>query len=97
MNLNDYLQLPDARPVSELRVLIRAKSEAQIRQWQHGYSGRRPNGANRFALEKATDGKVNVEEWGVDCRWTRIVDVAWPHPDGRPLLDFELVDQPAEA
>ncbi|MCR6477544.1 Cro-like transcriptional regulator [Variovorax phage VarioGold] len=97
MNLNDYLQLPDSRSVSELRVLIKAKSEAQIRQWQHGYAGRRPNWANRVALEHATGGKVNVEEWGADCKCTRLADPAWPHPGGRPLLDIEVAKSKAEA
>lgn len=97
MNLHDYLQFPGSHSVAELRVLIGAQSDAQIRQWQHGYSGRRPNAENRVALERATDGKVNVEEWGSDCKWKRIKDRAWPHAEGRPLLDFERAEAKAGA
>ncbi|GEM_PF-1655765 len=89
MKLDEYFRLPDSHSVSEIRMLIKAKSDAQIRQWQHGYDGRRPNFDNRVALERATGGLVNVEEWGADCVWIRFPDPAWPHSDGRPLLDFE--------
>lgn len=90
MKLHDYLQKPGSRTVSQLCEMGVAKSDAQIRQWQHGYADRRPNPDNRVALERATDGEVNVEEWGADCKWTRVKDRHWPHPGGRPLLDFEL-------
>jgi hypothetical protein len=92
MKLHDYLQLPGSLTVSQLRERGVAKSDAQIRQWQHGYADRRPNPDNRVALERATGGKVNVEEWGSDCKWKRLKDRSWPHPDGRPLLDFELAE-----
>jgi hypothetical protein len=92
MKLDAYLKLPESLSVSEIRVLIKAKSDAQIRQWQHGYDGRRPNFDNRVALERVTGGLVNVEEWGDDCTWIRVTDSAWPHSGGRPLLDFEPVD-----
>lgn len=95
MKLHDYLQLPGSYTVSQLRARGVAKSDAQIRQWQHGYADRRPNPDNRVALERATGGKVNVEEWGADCKWKRIKDRAWPHPDGRPLLDFEIAEAKA--
>jgi len=97
MNLHDYLRLPDSHSVAVLRTLIGAQSDAQIRQWEHGYAGRRPNPANRAALERVTGGKVNVEVWGEDCKWKRIKDRAWPHPDGRPLLDFEQAETKAAA
>jgi len=41
------------------------------------------------AIERATEGRVTVEELRPDLagRWHRIPDPAWPHPQGRPLLD----------
>lgn len=59
--------------VSELRAAIGAKSDAQIRQWQHGYADREPSPENCVAIEKATGGAVM--RW--DLRpgdWWRI----WP-------------------
>jgi hypothetical protein len=97
MNLHDYLQLPDSLSVGVLRERIGAKSDAQLRQWQHGYYDRRPNPDNRVALERETGGKVNVEVWGGDCKWMRIADGTWPHPEGRPLLDFATAQEKALA
>lgn len=42
---------------------------------------------HRAALEHATGGAVTVEDFGNDAVWHRIKDKAWPHPNGRPLLD----------
>jgi DNA-binding transcriptional regulator YdaS (Cro superfamily) len=41
----------------------------------------------RVAIERFLKGKVAVEEFGDDVRWTRVKDRSWPHPKGRPLLD----------
>jgi len=58
MQLNDYFQLPNSMSVADLRALIGVKSDAQIRQWQHGYADRLPSPANCVAIERATDGLV---------------------------------------
>ena len=40
------------------------------------------------AIERWKEGGVTVEQLRPDVTWTRIPDPDWPHPDGRPLLDF---------
>ena len=96
MNLHDYLQLPGSLSVSQLRAEIGAKSDAQIRQWEHGYAGRRPGLDYQVAIERATTGLVPVEEWGVG-KWMRVVDEGWPHAGGRPVWDSARIDAAAEA
>lgn len=88
MNLHDYLSSPGALTVAQLRERIGAPSSAQIRQWQHGYAGRKPSFENCVAIESATAGAVTVEEIRPVGFWMRIADPAWPHPLGRPVLDF---------
>jgi DNA-binding transcriptional regulator YdaS (Cro superfamily) len=39
-------------------------------------------------IERATGGAVTVEEIRPDVPWARIKDKAWPHPKGRPTVDF---------
>ena len=43
-------------------------------------------------IERATDGAVTVEEMRPDVAWVRIKDKAWPHPKGRPAVDFARAD-----
>lgn len=38
-------------------------------------------------IERASGGRICVEQLRSDVRWHRVVDPTWPHPDGRPLLD----------
>jgi DNA-binding transcriptional regulator YdaS (Cro superfamily) len=90
MNLRDYFASSGALSVAELRDQICAKSDAQIRQWQHGYAGRVPSPANCSAIERAT-GRL-VTRW--DLRpddWYRI----WPELVGAPGAPD--VPAPAEA
>lgn len=49
------------------------------------------------AIERATNGRVTVEELRPDLawRWYRVPDPAWPHPKGRPLLDVAGSAAPA--
>lgn len=55
---------------------------------------RRPLPPDRApAIERATEGRVTVEQMRPDVRWARIPDPAWPHPQGRPCID---VAAPAE-
>lgn len=72
MTLNEYLKSPGALTVSALREAIGAKSDAQIRQWQHGYANRKPSAANCRAIEQATGGKVM--RWDLRPDWADI----WP-------------------
>jgi DNA-binding transcriptional regulator YdaS (Cro superfamily) len=58
MNLNEYLSQPDSMTVAQLRERIGSLSDAQIRQWQHGYAGRRPSPENCVSIERATEGAV---------------------------------------
>lgn len=47
----------------------------------------RPAAGLCVAVESATDGVVTCEDLRPDVRWVRIKDKAWPHPQGRPLVD----------
>lgn len=38
-------------------------------------------------IERAKQGAVTVEQIRPDVRWLRVADSAWPHPEGRPVLD----------
>ena len=58
MNLHEYFQSPGALSLEELSARVGVKQTAQVRQWQHGYGGRRPSPANCVALERATGGAV---------------------------------------
>lgn len=39
------------------------------------------------ALERESGGNFTVEQMRPDVHWHRVPDPAWPHPDGRPLID----------
>lgn len=58
MTLNEHLKNRGRGSVAELREAIGVKSDAQIRQWQHGYASRLPGPAYCVAIEKATAGAV---------------------------------------
>lgn len=78
MNLDQYLSSDGAPTVPQLRERMRGlgyevKSDAQIRQWRHGYSGRRPDPENCVGLELATAGAVSRKELRPDD-WQLI----WP-------------------
>ncbi len=88
MNLHDYFLSEGALTVAQLRLRIHAASDAQIRQWQHRYADRQPSFENCVAIEQATQGLVTVAELRPDGRWARVADAAWPHPGGRPVVDF---------
>lgn len=38
-------------------------------------------------IERATEGRVTVDQLRPDVRWARIADPTWPHPGGRPTID----------
>ena len=73
MNLSDYLKSEGALSVSDLRAAAGVKSNAQVRQWQHGYADRLPSPAYCVAIEKATAGVVMRRDLRPDD-WYRI----WP-------------------
>lgn len=82
MTLNEYLRQSGALTVAQLRIATGIKSDAQIRQWQHGYADRVPSPENCVAIEKATDGMVRRWDLRTDD-WHRI----WPEligADGAP-------------
>jgi len=73
MNLHDYLSTPGALSVSELAKSIGAPDPAQVRQWRHGYSGRKPDAPYCVAIEQATNGAVTRQDLRPDD-WQKI----WP-------------------
>jgi DNA-binding transcriptional regulator YdaS (Cro superfamily) len=73
MNLHEYLSSEGALTVAHLRERIGAKSDAQVRQWQHGYADRKPSPEYCVAIERATGGKVR--RWDLRPEdWPRV----WP-------------------
>lgn len=70
-------------------------TRAAVSQWATGV---RPIPEERCpAIECATSGAVTCEELRPDVSWVRVLDAAWPHPKGRPLVDHarpELVSRP---
>jgi DNA-binding transcriptional regulator YdaS (Cro superfamily) len=78
MNLHDYLASPGALTVGQLRERIGVKSDAQVRQWQHGYADRKPSPEYCVAIERATEGKVSRRDLRPDD-WAAI----WPELDRR--------------
>jgi DNA-binding transcriptional regulator YdaS (Cro superfamily) len=73
MTLNEYLRRPGSLTVAQLRAATGVKSDAQIRQWQHGYADRVPSPENAVAIERETGGAVR--RWDLRPNdWHRI----WP-------------------
>jgi DNA-binding transcriptional regulator YdaS (Cro superfamily) len=81
MKLHEYLAIDSSLSVSELRQAIGAKSDAQIRQWQHGYGGRLPSPAYCLAIERATNGAVTRQELRPDDYWLIWPDLPAPHQE----------------
>ena len=84
MDLNSYLKTPGAPTVKAFRLNLVAhgsdvKSDAQIRQWQHGYNGRLPDTANSVLIEKASS--QSVMRWDLrPLDWHK----HWPELIGKP-------------
>lgn len=93
MKLKDYLRSPGAMSVAELRAAAGIKSDAQVRQWQHGYADRLPSPANCVAIERATSGAVR--RWDLrPTDWHQI----WPEligVDGAPAVSAEELQRAA--
>jgi DNA-binding transcriptional regulator YdaS (Cro superfamily) len=62
MQLNEYLKSPGALTVRQLAEAVGVKSDMQVRQWQHGYGGRRPSPIYCHAIERATLGQVTRKD-----------------------------------
>lgn len=85
MKLNDYLKAPGSLTVAELRIAAGIKSDAQIRQWQHGYADRIPSPENCVSIEQATGSAVRRWDLRPDD-WHRI----WPElidTEGAPAVE----------
>lgn len=88
MDLNAYFEREGAESMAEFAARIGLRGSDQVRQWRHGYDGRRPGPETCSAIECATNGAVPCEDLRPDIRWHRVKDPAWPwHPKGRPLID----------
>ena len=76
MTLSEYFNQPGALTVARLRELIGAKSDAQVRQWQHGYADRRPGPVYCVAIERVTNGLVTRRDLRPDdwhLHWPELV------------------------
>lgn len=78
MNLHDYFQSPGSLSVSALAERIGVKSDAQVRQWQHGYAGRMPSPENCLAIERATGEAVTRADLRPDDYWLIWPDLSAP-------------------
>jgi DNA-binding transcriptional regulator YdaS (Cro superfamily) len=88
MKLHEYLSSPGALTVAQLAERIGAKSDAQIRQWQHGYADRKPGPEYCVAIERETGGKVTRKDLRPDdwqAIWPELADKRSPtnHPGQR--------------
>jgi len=90
MNLHDYLKAPGSLTVGQLRVAIGVNSDAQIRQWQHGYADRKPSPEYCVAIEVATAGAVTRRDLRPDDWhriWPELVTDEFPAPEPTPAAD----------
>lgn len=65
--------------MGELRKSAGVSSDAQIRQWQHGYASRRPGPAHCVSIERATDGAVTRRDLRPDdwhLIWPELAEAA---------------------
>lgn len=88
------LACKEAGSQAELARLVQ-ESPSTVNQW---VKKRRPIPREKGPdIELALGGRVTVEALLPEEKWTRIADATWPHPDGRPVLDFAKDRaQPAE-
>ncbi len=86
MDLDTYLSQVGALSVGQLRARMAAlgykvKSDAQLRQWRHRYSGRLPSPENCRGLELATGGAVSRKAMRPDdwhLIWPELADESSP-------------------
>lgn len=73
MKLSEYFLRPGSLTVGQLRLRIKAKSDAQVRQWRDAYKDRRPSPIYAVAIERETEGLVSRKVW-YPMDWMHI----WP-------------------
>ena len=56
MTLDEFFNTPDAPSMAEFAKAIGVRHADQVRQWRHGYSGRKPSPKLCVAIERATGG-----------------------------------------
>jgi DNA-binding transcriptional regulator YdaS (Cro superfamily) len=88
MDLQTYLDTPEAPTVAELAKLAGIKHPAQINQWRNPSIDRRPGYEHAAAIERATNGACPCEDLNPALNWLRLPDPEYPfHKDGRPVID----------
>jgi len=91
MRLSEYLE-PRGRTADLARRINGHQQDCG--KWA---SGERPVPLERCPdIERATNGQVTCEELSPLQPWHRIPDPTWPHPDGRPVLDFAAAAKEAQ-
>ncbi len=70
-------------------------SAPTVHQWING--ARRVPEDRCPEIELACKGAVTCEQLRPDLSWVRVADSAWPHAEGRPLLDHAARLDPAPA
>lgn len=78
MNLHDYLSSPGSLTASELCAAAGIKNKDQLRQWRHGYAGRKPDAPYCVAIERATGGAVSRQDLRPDDYWLYWPDLPAP-------------------
>lgn len=58
-----------------------------VSQWSAVESPRPVPADKAVLIERITGGAVRVEDLRKDVNWSRTFDPAWPHPQGRPVID----------
>ena len=80
-------ELPPRLVDRVLAALVRKHPDDWMQLWQrHIATG-----------QDETNGAVTCEELRPDKPWRRIPDESWPHPAGRPVLDFAAAKEMANA
>lgn len=102
MTLDEYLSSDDAMSPADLCRAIGVKNADQLRQWRHGYGGRRPDPANCVAIERATSGKVSRQDLRPDdwqAIWPELIPAKKPAAikAKRPKVSSRPAEEQAEA
>lgn len=86
MTFDEWLALPDSPSLVAVAREM-GKNQDQLRQWRHGYGGKRAPPDACAELERISCGQVLVEDQRPDLKWLRVSDKKWPGGRGRPVLD----------